>query len=293
MDKKILILVLIIVVAAATGYIFFRNRIVEKSTHDTVIKERDALLQKAEELEDKITLLEKEIQADRPTVDSEKLVEAFGEAAVEANMEKVEAEQAGTKIMNFFNYLDQKGYLNTHGIDIDAATFFMQLIDRLKHSTPVVSGETKDLYTLLKNITYFFRVFGKSNLLVIKNILESEYDIIEPTSQLFFDWIDPWNPIEDPDRITVQPEILYEYASFFLHTIAGQSYLNRRDSKTRCLASYYCILILDQANIHDLNKYGIDIRPHIDALINEMQSHQNLTNRIDYINKLNGIRKKY
>jgi hypothetical protein len=91
----------------------------------------------------------------------------------------------------------------------------------------------------------------------------------------------------------VAPELLYEYAGFFLHTIAGQAYLFRRDSRVRYLTSYYCILILDASNEQDLNKYGIDIRPHVNALINDMQSHKKIANRMDYLSRLQSIQNKY
>lgn len=296
MAKKIFIPVVIILFIAVAGYFFLKDRIAEKieeTTQQAVSQERSRWQQKTEELEGKVALLEKEVRETVPAVDEEKLIEAFGKEPVETIEEKVEAERTGAKIMNFFSYLDKKGYLKAKGIDEDSSEYFRKLVDKLTKSRPVVSGETEDLYTLLKNITYFFRVLGRTDVQVIKDILKGEAELIEPTMKLFFEWIDPWNRVEEPEKITVQPEILYEYTSFFLHTIAGQSYLFRRDSKTRCLATYYCVLILDKSNDRGLNKYGIDIRPHIDALMNDIQSHKQLAGRIDYLSKLNNIRKKY
>ncbi len=296
MAKKIFIPVVIILFIAIAGYFFLKDRIAEKieeTTQQAVSQERSQWQQKTEELEGKVALLEKEVRETVPAVDEEKLIEAFGKEPVETIEEKVEAERTGAKIINFFSYLDKKGYLKARGIDEDSSEYFRKLVDKLTKSRPVVSGETEDLYTLLKNITYFFRVLGRTDVQVIKDILKGEAELIEPTMKLFFEWIDLWNRVEEPEKITVQPEILYEYTCFFLHTIAGQSYLFRRDSKTRCLAAYYCVLILDKSNEDGLNKYGIDIRPHIDALMNDIQSHKHLADRIDYLSKLNNIRKKY
>jgi hypothetical protein len=296
MEKKIFIPILIIVLMSAAGYFFLKDRIaekVEKTTQQAVTKERSQWMEKTEELEEKVALLEKELSETEPVVDEEKLIEAFGGEAADTHGEKAETERTGPKIMNFFSYLDQKGYLKAHGIEDNASEYFKKLVEKLAKSRPVVTGETEDMYTLLKNITYFFRVLGKTDVKVIRDILKGEAEIIEPTMKLFFEWMDPWNRIKEPDMITVQPEIMYEYVSFFLNTIAGQSYLFRRDSKTRCLISYYCILVVDKSNDRALNKYGIDIRPHIDALMNDIQSHKKLAGRIDYLSRLNSIKKKY
>ena len=88
-------------------------------------------------------------------------------------------------------------------------------------------------------------------------------------------------------------EVMYEYASFFLNTLSGKSYLLRRDSKVRILTSYYCVLILDMANDETLNKYGIDIRPYIDSTIQDMNNQKRLVYRRPYLETLAGLKKKY
>ncbi len=293
MAKKIVIPIIVIIVAAAAGYYFIQEKVVKKVAEDAVSQERSRWEQKTEQLEDKLALLEKELQETEPAIADEKLTEVFGEIAVETPTAKTETEQLDVKITNFFEYIDQKGYLKKRGIPLDSASYVDTLIERLKNSRPVVSGETKDLYTLLKNITYFFRVLGKKDIQVIKDILQGESDIIEPTAKLFFDWLDPWKENAEGSGVTIAPELLYEYSAFFLNTIAGQSYLFRRGSKTRCLTTYYCILVLEEANKRDLNKYGIDIRPHVAALIDDIESRKQLADRIDYLTRLYEIKKKY
>ena len=62
MDQKIILPVVILLLIAVAGYYFIVvNRTVEKGVHETVLQEREALQQKAEELEGKVALLEKEI----------------------------------------------------------------------------------------------------------------------------------------------------------------------------------------------------------------------------------------
>ncbi len=292
MAKKIFLSILIVFVLAAAGY-FLKDRFVEKTTRQAVLEERKQWQKRAEELEEKVATLENEIVQKEPGVDEKKLSEAFGKAPEGTYGEGAETEKTANKVINFFMYLDQKGYLTKNKIYDSSQDYFLKLIDRLNQARPVVSGETKDLYTLIKNITYFYRVLGKENIQVIKDILKGEAEIIEPTMELFFKWMDPWNRSDEPGRTAVSPEVMYEYACFFIKTIAGQSYLFRRDSKIRSLMLYYCILILDEANRHELNRYGVDIRPHLDALINDIQSHSQLANRVAYLKKLKAIKKRY
>ena len=61
----------------------------------------------------------------------------------------------------------------------------------------------------------------------------------------------------------------------------------------RILTSYYCFLILDKANDETLNKYGIDIRPHIDFLSQDMGNQKGLAYKRQYLEKLTSLKKKY
>jgi hypothetical protein len=88
-------------------------------------------------------------------------------------------------------------------------------------------------------------------------------------------------------------ETLYEYAGFFLNTLAGRNYLMRRNSQQRILTTYYSILILDKANDSTLNRYGIDIRPKIELLIPEINNTKGLIFKKQYSEKLNALKIKY
>jgi hypothetical protein len=159
-------------------------------------------------------------------------------------------------------------------------------------NSPVISGESQDALTLLKNITYMFGALGKNDTLLIRDILVAESEIMEPTMKLFYLWLDPANQIEAAGRITIPFEKQYEYAAFFMQTIGGKAYLFRRDPKTRLLASYYSLLIIDRANQESLNKYGIDIRPLVNSLLAEIQGSKVLAAKQEYISALTVIKKR-
>ena len=88
-------------------------------------------------------------------------------------------------------------------------------------------------------------------------------------------------------------KLLYEYSGFFLNTIAGRSYLLRRDSKVRSLITYYSIQLLDKANDAVLNDNGLDIRPHIELSMNDISNQKNLVYRKSYLAKLQRLKEKY
>jgi hypothetical protein len=86
---------------------------------------------------------------------------------------------------------------------------------------------------------------------------------------------------------------MYEYASFFLNTLGGRSYLMRRDSKVRLLTTYYCILVLDRANDNGMNPNGVDIRPLIVLTANDIHSQKGLIHQKSYLAELSRLAGKY
>ena len=108
------------------------------------------------------------------------------------------------------------------------------------------------------------RSLGKERVNILKNLLKNESDIIETVMAIFYAYMTSGDRC--PDKVIQLPSLenRYRYAGFFLNTLAGRSYLLRRDSKMRVLISYYAVLTLDMANDEMLNSYGIDIRPFID-----------------------------
>jgi hypothetical protein len=90
-------------------------------------------------------------------------------------------------------------------------------------------------------------------------------------------------------ELNVNSGQLYEYAGFFLNTLGGQSYLYRRDSITRTLTKYYSVLILDMANRETMNPYGIDIRPHLTLIQEDLRNLGTLKNSDEYLARLKEI----
>lgn len=191
-------------------------------------------------------------------------------------------------VIKFFDYLDQKDYIKAHKLKEGTYKHFLRLMGKLSAKPPVVSGETRDVYILTHNIAHFYRVIGKKNILLVKDILSNEREIIEPTMELFYEWIT--KGIEEKrEEIKISMKKTYEYASFFLNTLGGKAYLSRRNSRTRTLVTYYSILILDKANKENLNRHGIDIRPQLTLLMEDILNQKNLSRKDEYLKRLEAI----
>ncbi|HDP25549.1 MAG TPA: hypothetical protein ENN34_08900 [Deltaproteobacteria bacterium] len=182
--------------------------------------------------------------------------------------------------------LDTRDYIMRYKLREGTCKKFHDMLEKLAYKPPVVSGETRDLYTLLSNAAHFYRVLGKDDIRLIKDVITHEHATIEPTMALVYQYLITGSREE---TLSVNIGQLYEYAGFFLETLGGKSYLYRRDATVRTLTRYYSVLILDQANREQMNPYGIDIIPHLKLLEDDIAAHSLLAGRAEYLEVLKGI----
>jgi len=203
-------------------------------------------------------------------------------------------ESVSGEILQYFDYLNKQEYITARNFEGGIQGHVTKMLDKLYANPPVVVGETDNLYTVLQNTAHFYRILGKDDIFLVKKFLELEGNNIESTMALFYQWSTLWDQCTNTGvSVRLPLEDLYEYAGFFLNTLGGQSYLFRRESKVRMLSKYYCILILDRANDRGINSHGLDIRPYINSLIEEMDSTDQLSMKDEYIGKLLSLRDKY
>lgn len=297
MERAIKILI-IVVVLGIIGYVTYAQiGKWNKKRLDTALKqEQEEWQKKTENLEGKIAELQEELAQQRDElIPKEKLVEVFGEETEVISPEKkeVSCEELERQIMAFFTYLDKKEYIKSYKLDEGTYELFMQMVNQLSKKPPIVTGEMKDLANLIRNMAHFYRVVGKKGIELSKMIIRNEPEVIEPVMAALFGWFTSGNCCNEKTKGCPSFEILYEYAGFFLNTLAGKSYLLRRDSKVRILTSYYCVLIVDRANDETLNRHGIDVRPHIDFLFYDIINQRVLVNKKQYLGKLVSLKEKY
>jgi len=290
---KVAIVIVIVGIAVYFGYNLFSSWQIERI--ETAKKdERVEWEKRTKELMEKVTGLEEELASIKgETVPQQKLKEVFGTQIGARTAEgPLSFEELEQQIKAFFTYLDEQDYVQAYELKGGTYQQFQQVIKKLSASLPTVTGETASLYNLYRNMAHFFRVLGKKRVHLIRDILQNEAEILEPVMQTFYLWLTDTSGNEvKTGRPTLN--VMYAYSGFFLNTLAGKSYLLRRDSKIRRLTTYYSVLILDKANDENLNSNGIDIRPHIDFLINDIQSQIGLIHQKQYLIQLEQLGDKY
>lgn len=197
-------------------------------------------------------------------------------------------------IKDFYSHLDQQEYLKPYQLDKQSEQYFSALLQKVVDNPPIVSGETDDLFNILKNTAHFFRIVGKKNIFTLKAILDREKDSFENVLAEFYKLTDHPACLKDGFGLQIPESALYDYAGFFLNTMGGRLYLFRRDSVSRMAVSYYSILIVDKANNTGTNKHGIDVIPAIRSLIDELENNgSRLRLRDDYLDTLYRLEEKY
>ena len=309
-----LIAVIILVAGAIFAYLgimHWHRQSVEKA-----VKETEAALKgKSEGLEAAAERLERQMAARNQQQASggaaaeadaaqkaaeEHIRRVFGEASKDRGARSMGAMEAPScfrlekQINSFFNYLDREGFLDAADIEAQGARrVFEQTIAELAQNPPLVVGETQDIVSLMHNQAHFFRVMDKKRIRLAKYLFNLDADVLEHAMQNFYLYYVEKSGCGAKEGPSVSLESLYEYASFFLNTFSGRSYLMRRTSTIRCLVRYYSVLVLDKANKATLNRHGIDIRPHIKLALDAIRNQKNLMYRQGYMETLGELEEKY
>lgn len=295
-DKKgapLLPTLIIVVVLAAAGAFFFLKQPEPPAPAQTVT--RDIAPAPAETPWEPLPETTPPAQEEGPESTAEPT-----DTRVEETLPPTPCQIKAEEILAFFQHLDQEEYIAAYQLETSSHLYLTGLVKKLFANPPIVVRENDDLFSILKNMTHLYRVLGKKNLHLLKDVLANEAEELEPLLALFYSWTElaPRCTVEDlptdPAAILDLPLAnLYEYAGFFLNTIGGQSYLYRRVPRLRLLVKYYAILVLDRANDAKMNRYGLDIRFPLDTLIAEMETFSQLTYRDEYLGRLVDLQEKY
>jgi hypothetical protein len=196
-------------------------------------------------------------------------------------------------VAEFFRYLDQRPYIRRLNPTMDTASRTRALIKELSARPPLPAGEGIDPRMIIQNIYYFYRILSRQDLKLIREVLKNEKDDMEVNLRLFYTWLKNGQGPGSPVGWRPTPEVLYKYAGFFLNTIGGRAYLFRRAPELRLLMSYYCLLIVHEADLMGKNNYGIDIFPYIEPLRQEISQYTHLQFQADYLEQLETMDEYY
>jgi hypothetical protein len=292
MDKtvKVLIVLFALVGIGLFGYHFIHQWHAKK-LDEAVRLERRHANEKIAQLEARITRMTEELGQQQVQPSKSELVNAFGAAKPMDSItpDETECKQVTGQVVAFFQYLDSKAYLIWPGINLRAEDLFDQISRQLTAKPPVNVGEMDDIYSLVHNVTHFYSILGKDRVELIKEILKSESEVMEPAMAVMFAWLTACNA----NTKQLDLNTLYQYAHFFLNTLGGRSYLLRREARLRILVNYYSLLIIDMANDAKLNAYGLDIRPHLDYVFYDINNQKGLMYRQRYVSRLRALQNKY
>lgn len=301
-DKKspiipIIITLLFVLLAAGTGLYLFSNsrEQIIRSDNEPLETETSQILKPEESSTD----FPAEQHADSEEPDDRLSTEEIDMLAADQPAETPEEKKArecsivAQQVHSFFSHVDSEDYIQQYELPEPSQKYFINLAYKLLKNPPVVSRESDDLYTILKNMAHFFRVIGKDNIILIKTILDRERDKIEDVAAELYNWT-AWETCE-VDQLQFSPALkdMYEYAGFFLNTMGGRSYLFRRDSRSRLLVNYYSVLLIERANQKGMNRHGIDITQIIPQLVQEIDASNQLIYKENYIDSLYDLLEKY
>lgn len=203
-------------------------------------------------------------------------------------------QQLGDDLNAFYAHLDQQTYMRDFHLKEPSKIHFSKLLHILINKPPMITRETDDYFTLLKNTAHFYRILGKENIFVLKGILDREKDSFEHILKIFYALTDHPEYLKNEFSLVIPKDNLYDYAGFFLNTIGGRLYLFRRDSVSRMTISYYAVLIVDKANREGNSRLGIDLRPAINSLIEEIENTgNNLKLKEEYLDTLFDLKEYY
>ena len=307
MDRSAKIIVAIVVIVASAFFIYSKFAAWHASKLEATIKQEKMIWhEKSNQMKQEIATLTQALAAVKgQNVPKDKLAEVFGGVHEEAKEVTQQLENTNSENMligfaeiegqieAFFSYLDEQDYVQSYKFKGGIYRQYQITIEKLSSKLPIVTGEMSSLYNIVRNVAHFYRVMGKKKILLIKQMLQNESEVIESVMRTFFLWF----TIDDKGQSTVQgrPSFknMYEYAGYILNTLGGRSYLLRRDPKIRTLTIYYCVLILDIANDEVLNSRGIDIRPYLRSSLMDIENQTGLVHQKEYLAKLKELKLKY
>jgi hypothetical protein len=298
MDKTVKVVVALVILFAV-GFLTYsqfnkwhrKQMAAQKATQEDRCAAEVAALQAA------LADCEAALEAQRQPPDAlpeERVEEVFGDGGhlFKPSEEPVDCRQIERQVVAIFAYLDKKGYLAAHKVKGDMAGYVKGSLLRLTETRPIVIDEMGTIFRLLQNVTHFYRVLGKERIAVALDMIAGEKEIVEPAMAVLYAWLTACGQKADPFN-RPEIEVLYTYAGFFLDTLGGRSYLMRRESKVRMLVNYYSLLLLDQANRRELNRFGIDIRPYIDFLFYDITNQKGIMYRERYLSVLAEMQSRY
>ena len=292
MKRPLLILVSI---AFAFGAAFMGIRLVKswnsRTVQQAVQQEQEKWMVDVEKLKSQVAELRDELTNESPQENQAKKVSEILDTpegiAPDPVAEPPGCQAADKRLLAFFDYLARK-----HPSSVSPLARFQKAAKALAQTPPEIMEKDLDTLSLFRNIAHLYRTIGAKDLLAFRRWIELEPDAIEAFLPDLFAVLTQ----KECEKILpgeVSVEMASHYATFFLNTLAGQSYLLRRTSRYRLLATFYAVRILHVANLQGKNFYGVDVKPHILRLQREIALYKGLARQKEYLAILEELANTY
>jgi hypothetical protein len=225
----------------------------------------------------------------------EGLEEVLGkkETEVQPMTREDECQTIEKDLREFFAYLEKKDYIKELELEEDLFAHFNDVIRNLSSHPPIPAGEGFNYDIMIQNIYHLYRTLDLSDLKLIKVIVENEADAMEVNLALFYRWLMSGDRCGRNEGLPPPLDATYRYAGYLINSIGGRAYLFRRGTRIRLLLTYYCILIIHEADKRKLNSFGIDVAPYLEPLADEIENYHMLYFRREYAGRLIELKNYY
>ena len=215
------------------------------------------------------------------------------ETEVQPMSREDECQRIGKDLREFFAYLEKKDYIKELELGEDLFSRFSKLISGLSSYPPLPAGEGFNYDMMIQNVYHLYRTLGLKDLKLIKMIVENEADAMEVNLALFYKWLMSGDTCGRREGLPPTLDITYRYSGYLINSIGGRAYLFRRETRLRLLLTYYCILVIHEADKMKLNSFGIDISPYLEPLADEIENYHLLYFRREYAGRLIDLKNYY
>jgi hypothetical protein len=188
--------------------------------------------------------------------------------------------------------LDGREYVRDWDLPGGSFDLLVGAVGDLDERRPVVEGELTRYGSILRNVTHLFRVLGEERLRRLAELTTLEPELAEPMALTLYRWMRVRERCAagQPRGMSLQGQ--YDYAAFVLTTVGGQAYLRRRLPRQEALATFYALMVIDQAVESGYNPLGIDPRHDIARCIGLME-RQDLLFGERYLAILEDMRRRW
>jgi len=247
MDKSAKIVVVLVIIAVSGFFIFSKISGWHKSKLEKAVqKEQEVWQGKTNKLEQEVSELKLELtEVKGQNVPEEKLATIFGKNGKEDPQAAQEKEAPQKKLSDiaeterqiaaFFTYLDKRPYVQSLNLPGGSYLQYQIAIEKLSAKPPIIVGEMDSLYNMVRNVAHFYRVMGKKRVLLIKQMLQNESEVIESVMKTFYQWF----TMDDEGQSTVQgrPSMknMYEYCRLYFEYPGRKKLFIEKGSKGKNL----------------------------------------------------------